>query len=406
MPRFAYEAMTHNGDIQSGVLEAASKSELISKLQNMGYFPTSISEADKSKGRSLETPKFFIFKRVKASDLEFFSFQLATLITAGVPLVKALEVCMNQISNEHFKIVVSKIKADVEEGTSFHEALRAHPNAFSDLYVNMVSAGEAGGVLGIVLSRLAEFSERERRLKTAVSSALFYPAILIIMSSIALLILTLFVIPKFTVMFAEMEVPLPWPTRILIAFTNFIKARWWAIFGTLLATAMAFRSYAKSEKGKKALDHLKIQLPLLGGMFRAFALARFSRTLGTLLENGVVMLTALKIVKETIGNLVYKDTIATCAQELEHGSTLALPMERSGVFPALVTHMIAIGEESGSPEGMLNKLAEYYDTEVKKYLDRITGILGPIVILIMGLIIGSMAVSIILPILEASTMLG
>jgi len=270
----------------------------------------------------------------------------------------------------------------------------------------MVSAGEAGGVLGIVLVRLSEFAERERKLKTAVSSALFYPAILMIMSSIALLILTLFVIPKFTIMFSEMNVTLPLPTRILIGFTNFVKAHWWMVLVALITITVLFRFYAKSENGKKEIDRIKIQTPLLGHMFRAFALARFSRTLSTLLENGVLMLTALKIVKETIGNRVYRDAIETCAHELEHGSTLALPMGKSGVFPSLLTHMISIGEESGSPEEMLIKLAEYYDTEVKKYLDRITSVLGPIVILIMGLIIGSMAVSIILPILEASTMLG
>jgi type II secretory pathway component PulF len=328
------------------------------------------------------------------------------LINAHVPLSRALGITLEQVTNPRLSQVVSQVKHDVEHGSTLYDALAQHPKVFSELYVNMVKAGEAGGVLGVVLERLAEFSERQRLLRTEVTSALFYPAILLTLSIAAVFILMTFVIPQFTSMFSELDVELPGPTRFLIAVTSFMGAYWWLLLIGILAGVLAIRQYIRTDNGRLAFDRLKIKLPILGEIFSTFALARFTRTMATLLENGVVLLPALRVVKDTIGNRVYSNAVAAAENELERGSTLSRELENSKVFPALLTHMIAIGEESGGPEQMLAKLSDYYDMEIKKNLERLTNSIGPLVILFMGLLIGFIAVAMILPIFEASTALG
>jgi type II secretory pathway component PulF len=302
--------------------------------------------------------------------------------------------------------VVEQVKYDVEHGSTFYDALAQHPKVFSELYVNMVRAGEAGGVLGVVLERLAEFAERQRHLKSEVISALFYPAILLSLSIIAVLVLMTFVIPKFTAMFTELNVDLPGPTRLLISTADFLGAYWWMLLIGGVGVVLGIKQYVRTESGRFAFDKLKLKLPVVGGIFSTFALVRFTRTMSTLLENGVILLPALRVVKDTIGNLVYSNAVAEAAKEIERGSTLSRQFQEGQVFPPLLTHMIAIGEESGAPEQMLAKLSEYYDTEIKKSLERLTSSIGPLVILMMGLLIGFIAVAMILPIFEASTSLG
>ena len=406
MPRYQYEAVTQAGQRINSTLEADSRAELIANLQQMGYWATDIVE----EGEALETKAKRIFsvgtRRIKSAEVEFFTYQLAALVNAHVALPRSLEVTLEQISNPELHKIIAQVKHDVEHGATFNDALAQHPKVFSDLYVNMVKAGEAGGVLGEVLERLAEFAERQRVLKNQVVSALFYPVILFGLMITAIIVLMVLVIPKFTEMFLEFGRELPLPTQILIGISDTIGTYWWV---GLLAAAIigtALRQYLQTETGKLMLDRIKLKMPLVGPVFSTFAIVRFTRTMATLLENGVRMLPALQVVKDTIGNKVYSNIVANAEKEVEQGSTLSRELGESQDFPSLVTHMIAVGEESGEPVTMLSKLSEYYDMEIKKSLERLTSSISPLVILIMGLLIGFIAVAMILPIFEAQNVIG
>ena len=407
MPIFRYEALTHGGDTVNNTLEADSKAELISRLRQMGYWPTQIVEeveeaVPSNVRRWLEIGR----SRIKPADVEFFTYQLATLVNAHVPLPRALEVTLGQIQNPALHRIISQVKYDVEHGANFHDALTQHPKVFSNLYVNMVRAGESGGVLGLVLERLAEFAERQRLLKNDVVSALFYPIILLTLSVTAVAVLMILVIPKFTAMFNDLGVALPLPTRILIGATGAFQTYWWVVLVVVILGIAGLKQYLRRETGQIWFDRLKLKLPLIGPIFSTFAIVRFTRTMATLLENGVRMLPALQVVKDTIGNKVYSNVVAAAEIEVEQGSTLARELDRSGDFPEFVTHMVAVGEESGEPVHMLSKLSEYYDLEIKKSLERLTSSIGPLVILLMGIVIGFIAVAMILPIFEANQLLS
>ena len=407
MPTFRYEALTHGGGTVTNTIEADSKAELISRLRQMGYWPTDIVEETEDAAPADVRRWFKISTRgVKAADVEFFTYQLATLVNAHVPLPRALEVALGQIQNPALHRIVSQVKYDVEHGATFHDALTQHPKVFSNLYVNMVRAGESGGVLGLVLERLAEFAERQRLLKNDVVSALFYPVILLALSVSAVAVLMILVIPKFTAMFNDLGVELPLPTRILIGATDAFQTYWWLGLLAIIVGVAGLKQYLRRETGQVWFDRLKLRLPLIGPIFSTFAIVRFTRTMATLLENGVRMLPALQVVKDTIGNKVYSNVVAAAETEVEQGSSLARELGRSKDFPEFVTHMVAVGEESGEPVHMLSKLSEYYDLEIKKSLERLTGSIGPLVILLMGLVIGFIAVAMILPIFEANQLLS
>ncbi len=406
MPRFRYEALTNTGGTVKSVQDAGSRAELAYQLKAMGYWPLNIVE-DITNETADKRFQFRLFSpRVKSKDVEFFTYQMATLINAHITLPRALAVTLEQIENPGFRQIVEQIKYDIEHGSTFHDALGQHPKVFPELYVNMVRAGESGAVLGVVLERLAKFSERQRLLKAEVISALFYPVILFTLSVGVIVFMVVVVIPKFADMFADLGVDLPLPTRLLIGTTGFVQSYWWALTIGGAAAILGILQYSRTESGKLVFDILKLKLPLLRGVFGNFALVRFTRTMSTLLENGVLLLPALRVVKGTIGNLVYSNAVAQAEKEIEQGSTLARELQESAVFPPLVVHMVGIGDESGNPEQMLAKLADYYDLEVQQTLQRLTASIGPLVILIMGVIVGLIAVSIILPVFKASTSLA
>ena len=406
MPRYQYVAVTQSGQTISSTLEADSRAELIANLQQMGYWATDVVE----EGEVLETKAKRIFsvgtRRIKSADVEFFTYQLAALVNAHVALPRSLEVTLEQINNPELHRIVAQVKHDVEHGATFNDALAQHPKVFSELYVNMVKAGEAGGVLGEVLERLAGFAERQRGLRNQVVSALFYPAILFTLMITAIIVLMILVIPKFTEMFEEFGKDLPLPTLILIAISDAFAAYWWVGLLGVAVIATVLRQYLRTETGKIMLDRIKLRIPLVGPVFSTFAIVRFTRTMATLLENGVRMLPALQVVKDTIGNKVYSNIVAEAEKEVEQGSTLSRELGESKDFPSLVTHMIAVGEESGEPVTMLSKLSDYYDMEIQKSLERLTSSISPLVILIMGLLIGFIAVAMILPIFEAQQVIG
>ena len=403
MPRFDYQAMTRTGSVVTGTLEAENSIELTSKLKGSGYYPMSVSEAVVEEKRKI--PGLRLGRRVKASEVEFFSYQLATLLNSGVQLIRALRVASEQITNATFRSAIDQIRYDVEHGSTLYDALGQHKRIFSDLYINIIRAGETGGVLGLVLARLADFSEKQRKLKSAVISALFYPAILIFVGLAIGAVLTLFVIPRLSSMFAELGTALPWPTQVLMAITGFIRGYWWVLLLLIVGSIIGLRQYGRTDTGKHNIDKFKLKLPLIGTIFSTAALSRFSRTLGTLLDNGVPILQSLAIVRETTCNTVYRNVIETSEKEVERGESLANSLQRSEQFPALVTHMLAIGEESGNPQDMLEKLSEYYDVEMDKQLERISSLVGPLIILFMAMAVGFLVAAAVLPIFEASSMI-
>ena len=406
MPRFRYEALTSTGNVVSNTQEANSKAELVSNLKTKVYWATRIIEENASEIEEKRLQISLFRGRIKAAEVEFFTFQLATLINAHVTLPRALGIALEQISNPGLRQVVEQVKVDVEQGAIFNATLAQHPKVFSNLYVNMVKAGEAGGVLGVVLERLSEFAERARLLKNEVISSLFYPAILFASSIIALAVLTIFVIPKLTVMYADMGVDLPRLTQFLIAATNLVSVYGWILLVGCVAIALGIRQFVRTESGRLTFDRLKLKLPLVGSVYSNVALVRFTRTMATLLENGVVLLSALRVVKDSIGNLVYSNAVTESEKGIERGSTLSRELQESNVFPSLVTHMITVGEESGNLEQMLAKLSTYYGVETKKDLERLTSSIGPLVILVMGVVIGIIAVAMILPIYGATDLVA
>ena len=406
MPRFRYEALTSTGNVVSNSQEANSKAELVSNLKTKGYWATSIIEENASEIEEKRLQISLFRGRIKAAEVELFTFQLATLINAHVTLPRALGIALEQISNPGLRRVVEQVKVDVEQGAIFNATLAQHPKVFSNLYVNMVKAGEAGGVLGVVLERLSEFAERARLLKNEVISSLFYPAILFASSIIALAVLTIFVIPKLTVMYADMGVDLPRLTQFLIAATNFVSVYGWILLVGCVAIALGIRQFVRTESGRLTFDRLKLKLPLVGSVFSNVALVRFTRTMATLLENGVVLLSALRVVKDSIGNQAYSNAVTESEKGIERGSSLSRELQESNVFPSLVTHMITVGEESGNLEQMLAKLSTYYGVEIKKDLERLTSSIGPLVILVMGVVIGFIAVAMILPIYGATDLVA
>jgi type IV pilus assembly protein PilC len=404
MPRFKYQAMTKTGTVVNGSLEAESQNDLISKLRVNGYYAMDITSDVAKEKRKI--PLISFMRRVKGSEVEFFSYQLSTMVNAGIRLPRALAVATEQITNPIFRDAVDKVRDDVEHGSEFYNALSQHKGIFSDLYVNIVKAGETGGVLGLVLARLAEFSEKQRKLKTAVISALFYPIILMTLGTIIGTVLMLFVIPRLSGMFAEMGAALPLPTQILMKATDILKHFWWVIVALIGISIFAIRRYAKTVSGKRNLDKFKLKLPLAGSIFRISAMTRFARTLGTLLDNGVLILPSLAIVRETVGNNIFRDVIMNSEKEVERGESLASSLQKSGEFPGLVTHMLAIGEEAGKPQDMLLKLSEYYEAEMDKQLERVSNLIGPVMILVMALGVGFLVAAAVLPIFEASNMVG
>lgn len=395
--------MTSAGVVVTGTLEAENSTELVSKLKGSGYYPMSVSAAVTDEKRKL--PVFRFGGRVKSSEVEFFSYQLATLLNSGVPLIRSLSVASEQVTSVTLRNVIDQIRYDVEHGSTLYDALGQHRRIFSDLYVNIVRAGETGGVLGLVLARLVDFSEKQRKLKGAVVAALFYPIILICVGLAIGSILTLFVIPRLSSMFAELGAALPWPTQVLMTVTGAIRGYWWVMLLVIIGAIISVWQYRGTESGRHNIDRFKLKLPLAGGIFRTAALSRFARTLSTLLDNGVPILNSLAIVQETMGNRIYRNIIETSGKEVERGESLAASLQRSGEFPALVTHMLAIGEESGKPQDMLEKLSEYYDAEMDKQLERISNLIGPIIILIMALGVGFLVAAAVLPIFEASNMI-
>jgi general secretion pathway protein F len=398
MPVFEYTALTPEGRTVSGVIDADSPKDARQKLKRSGVFPVDVAAtaARPAAGRPLWG------ERVSATEVAVLTRQLATLLAAGLPLIEALTALGEQVERTAVKRVVASVRERIREGGAFADALAAHPSAFSTLYVNMVRVGEASGTLDHVLASLAEFLERQARMRNAVVGALTYPVLMLGVSVAILVLLVGFVVPKVTAVFADLQQALPWPTRILITASDLVRAGWWALLLAAVVGGVALSRYARTARGRRRLDALSLRVPILGRLTRLIALSRFSATLSTLLAGGVGLLTALDIVRHVVRNEIVAEAIDAARERIRQGQSIAEPLRASGVFPPLVTHMIAVGELSGELESMLKKVAEAYDHEVETTLGSITSLLSPIMILVMGGVILFIVLAILLPIFEMS----
>jgi general secretion pathway protein F len=407
MPVFEYTALDTKGKTTSGIIDAEGSMAARQKLRASGIFPISIKETyeavPKKASKSLNLSRRF--SRVKPVEVAMMTRQLSTLVGAGFPLVSALDALAPQTKSHGFKKILTQIKDSIVEGNSFAQALSKYPATFSSLYVNMVRAGETSGTLEIVLDRLADITEKQQALMTRIQTALAYPMFMLVFGTIVLFILLIYIVPTFTSIFADMNQTLPTPTRLLIFLGDFFKSYWWIIFVVLGMIWFLLSRIKKTEKGRFWSDKIVLSIPVLGNSAKKLAVARFARTLGSLLENGVSMLVALDIVKNIAGNILISEAIETAAIEVGKGQGLGAAMSGRGIFPQLSIQMIQVGEHSGELEKMLTKIAEVFENEVETSILRLTSYLEPVMILVMGLCVLFIVLSICLPIFEMNQLI-
>jgi general secretion pathway protein F len=407
MPVFEYTALDARGKTTSGIIDAEGAQAARQKLRTSGIFPVSIKETHESAPKKAQRDFSLSrrFSRVKPSEVAMMTRQLSTLIGAGFPLVSAIDALIPQTKSHGFKKILTQIKDLIVEGSSFARALSKYPTAFSSLYVNMVRAGETSGTLEIVLERLADITEKQQALKNRIQTALAYPIFMLVIGTIVLFILLTYIVPSITSIFADMNQVLPTPTRALIFLSDFFKSYWWSIFIIIVALAVMFNRAKKTEKGRFWIDKTTLSLPVIGILAKKLAVSRFARTLGSLLENGVSMLIALDIVKNITGNVLISESVETATIEVGKGQGLGTALSEGGILPQLAIQMIQVGEHSGELETMLNKIADVYENEVETSILRLTSYLEPVMILVMGSIVGFIVLSICLPIFEMNQLI-
>jgi general secretion pathway protein F len=402
MPIYEYKGLNKAGKTVKGIQDAESQNALRQMLQAKGIFVTDVNEG-KGSGRvaaSGDVDLKRLLERVSLSDIAIITRQLATLIRAGIPLVEALTALTDQADNEQLKRVLSDIRRKVNEGSSLANALKDHPQHFSNLYVNMVKAGESSGNLDVVLQRLTEFLDAQIELRGKVIGAMIYPILMLVVGVVVLLLIFAFVIPKVTAIFQDQGASLPLITTLLITASDLLSNWWFVIFPSLFLAGFGFVQWKKTEKGRRKWDVFVLKIPVFGSLLRMIAISRFANTLGTLLASGVPLLTALDIVKNILGNTRLVEVIEDVRVNIREGESIAQPMKRSGEFPPLVTHMIAVGERSGQLEEMLGNVAHSYDRQVDMQVQAMTKILEPIMIVAMGVGVAIIVFAIMLPILQ------
>ena len=402
MPVYEYTALDIKGKTVSGIINAESPGTARQKLRASRNFPVSIKEVHDTAAIKAPSSVSIIryFTRVRPHEVSMMTRQLATLVGAGFPLVSALDTLIPQTRSQGFKKILAKIKDSIVEGNSFARSLSLYPGTFSSLYVNMARAGETSGALEIVLERLADITEKQQALKHRIRSALAYPVLMSLIGALVLFFLLTFIVPSITSIFADMNQALPAPTLFLISISDFFKNFWWIIFILIGLMLLILRMIKKTVKGHYFFDKIKLLLPGFGILTKKLAVARFARTLGSLLENGVSMLPALGIVKNIVGNVLIADIIEEASQEVGKGQGLGSALAESKIFPDLSIQMIQVGEQSGELEAMLNKIADVFENEVETSVMSMTSLLEPVMILIMGIIVGFIVLSICLPIFE------
>lgn len=403
MPVYSYAGLSPEGKNVSGVIDAESPRAARLKLRRSGVFPTSLSEsreADATPRASRSITR--LFERVGQQELAVMTRQLSTLVSAGLPLVDCLSALIEQVDSERLKSILTQTRERVNEGSSLADALAEHPKVFTGLYVNMVRAGEASGALDVVLLRLADYTESTSRLRSKLRSALTYPTIMLVIGASILFFLLSYVVPKITRIFTESKQVLPLPTRLLMAVSGMLS-NWWPLFVLLAAAAaLGFRYYVRTESGRYRYDRWRLRAPVFGKLLQKIAVARFSRTLSTLLRSGIGLLPSLDIVKNIVDNRVLYDATEAARDAIREGQSIAPPLKKSGIFPPLMIHMIAVGERSGQLEEMLLKTAETYESEVDSTIATLTTLLEPVMIVFMGALVTFIVLSILLPIFQMS----
>lgn len=407
MPMYAYKGFNAAGKQISGTQDADTPKAVKSALRRDGIFLTDLKETDasvKGRGAANKTQGFSLFgERVSSQELAVATRQLATLVGAGIPLVDSLVALIDQVESASFKGVWADVKQRVNEGAGFGDALSTHPRIFSGLYVNMVRAGETSGALEVVLVRLADFTESQSELRSKIGGTMVYPILMIGVAGVVVAILMIFVIPKIARLFESQKVPLPLPTRVLIGLSLGLRSYWYFVFPAIGLVIFGFMRYIRSERGRPWWDGVVLDLPIFGPLVRMVAITRFCKTLSTLLGSGVPLLAAFDIVKNVVQNSVLLRVIEMARDGVKEGESIAAPLKRSGEFPPIVTHMIAIGERSGSLEEMLGNIARSYEVQVDARLRAMTSILEPLMIVVMGIVVAFIVFSVLMPMMEISS---
>jgi type IV pilus assembly protein PilC len=400
MPMFVYEGRTAGGDVRKGEIEAANQAAVMTKLREMKIKPTSVKKKgglDLNAEFNIPMPAF-LQPSVTEKDIVVFTRQFATMIDSGLPLVQCLEIQANNVENPTFQKQLTEIKETVEGGATFADALKKFPKTFDVLYVNLVAAGEVGGILDTILNRLAAYIEKNSKLKRQVKGAMIYPAAIIGIMAIIMYVIMRYVVPTFEKMFGDVGAELPVPTQILIAFSDFtVNYGLYAIVG-LVVFSFVFRRILETEAGRKIWDAALLKLPVFGDLIRKVAVARFCRTLGTMISSGVPILDALEICSRSAGNMVVEAAIMRTRDSISEGRTIAEPLAESGVFPGMVCQMINVGEATGALDTMLSKIADFYDDEVEVAVAGITSLIEPFIIVFLGVVVGGLVVALYLPI--------
>jgi general secretion pathway protein F len=409
VPVFEYRGLNEAGKNVTGLRDADSPKTLRANLRREGIFLTEVlGEKGAAPGKAAPAGRIdlsSITERISAEDISIMTRQLAVLIGAGVTLIEALNALIDQIEKEKFKRILSDVKQRVNEGSSLADALAAHPKAFSNLYINMIRAGESSGALDVVLIRLADFTEASAKLRQKVIGTMTYPAIMILMSLVILVILFTFVVPKVTKIFEDAKVTLPLTTRGLIFASNFTRDYWYLLIAAAVLGIFGFFRWKASPKGREKWDRFTLKAPIFGQLLRMLSIARFARTLSTLLKSGVPLLSSMDIVKNIVSNSVLTKVIEDARESIREGESIAAPLKRSGEFPPLVYHMIAIGERSGQLEEMLLNVASAYETQVDVRIGALTSLLEPVLIVVMGGVVAFIVFSILMPILQLNTVI-
>jgi type IV pilus assembly protein PilC len=398
MPTFTYTARAVNGEMKTATIEASSKDDVMAQLNKQRLRVIKVDEgAKKSGGLNINIGGS---PGIKMRDIVIFTRQFSTMINSGLPLVQALDILAKQSENKTLQEVTRAVVFDVESGHTVADALGKHPKAFSDLYVNMVAAGEAGGILDTILMRLATFMEKNDALVRKVKGAMIYPGVIFSVAGIAVVVLLVFVIPTFESMFASVGLALPLPTRIVIAMSNFLQGYWWAVIIGVVGSIYSLKKYYATPNGTLTIDKLLLKMPVLGDVLRKSAVSRFTRTLGTLISSGVSILDGLEITAKTAGNRVIQDAIMASRASIAGGDTISAPLAKSNVFPPMVISMISVGEQTGGLDEMLSKIADFYDEEVDAAVSGLMSMLEPLMIVFLGVVVGGMIVAMYLPIFD------
>ena len=408
MPVFEYKALTAGGKAVQGLREAESPKTLRAVLRREGVFLTEVTgekQAQAQAAREVNVRRWVI-GRISAQHLAIATRQFAVLVNAGIPLVESLGALVEQVEHERLKRVLSDVKQRVNEGVSLADALGVHPKVFSTLYVNMIRAGESSGALEVVLYRLADFTESQARLRSKIIGTLTYPAFMMVIGAGIMGVLFTVVVPKLLKIFEDTKATLPWNTRLLIGISGFFASYWWAVVAGIVAGIWSFRRWRRTSEGRARWDRWVLRVPIFGSLVRQIAIGRFARTLSTLLKSGVPLLTAMDIVRNIVGNTRLAEVIEQARQAIQEGESIAAPLKRSGEFPPLVHHMVAVGERTGALEEMLKNVADAYEDQVETTVSALTSLLEPIMIVGMGVGVGFVVLSVLMPILQINNLAG